>query len=371
MNYGAEWRQHRRAFHQVMNSDIVSDWQPVQLKATRNFLRSLLGSPDQLASHLQFSFAATVMRVVYGIELRERNDEYFKMIRRLSDIGEDITVPGRYPVDAIPILRFLPSWFPGGHFKRYAARARRDALSIRDQLFQSAKTAIERGSIKDCIITRLWKGEGDDAMEEVCRSLGATTYAAGADTVHASAQAFFLAMARHPEVQRKAQSELDTIIGPDRLPEFSDLKSLPYISAVMKELLRWHIITPIGLPHRTVADDEYNGYLIPGGTIVLGIYLHLLCRGISREPTVYPDPEDFIPERFLDSNGKLDARGKDPSDYAFGFGRRICPGQYFAEASLTIMIASVLSTFNIRPPTDEYGASIKVEHEVTMDRIVS
>ena len=75
-------------------------------------------------------------------------------------------------------------------------------------------------------------------------------------------------MAQFQEVQKKAQSELDVVVGPDRLPEFSDLKSLPYTMAVTKELLRWHIVTPIGLPHRTVADDEYNGYTVPGGSIV-------------------------------------------------------------------------------------------------------
>ena len=84
------------------------------------------------------------MRIIYGIELSEANDKYFEMVKRISDIGEDITVPGRYPVEAIPLLRFLPAWFPGVQFKRYAASARRDVLFIRDQLFESAKTAMVR-----------------------------------------------------------------------------------------------------------------------------------------------------------------------------------------------------------------------------------
>ena len=88
------------------------------------------------------TFAATVMRITYGIELSEANDKYFMMVQRLAEIGEDIAVPGRYPVEAFPLLRFLPAWFPGAYFKRYAKRARRDILSIRDQLFDSAKTAM-------------------------------------------------------------------------------------------------------------------------------------------------------------------------------------------------------------------------------------
>ena len=141
-------------------------------------------------------------------------------------------------------------------------------------------------------------------------------------------------MTQYPEVQKKAQLELDTVIGQDRLPDFSDLQSLPYIRAIVKEVLRWHIVAPIGVPHRIVADDEYNGYLLPrGATVLVNIWYvaHLschitaiydLCRGISRDPAVYPDPERFVPERFLDSDGQLDIQGKDPSDFVFGFGRR-------------------------------------------------
>ncbi len=83
-------------------------------------------------------------------------------------------------------------------------------------------------------------------------------------------QTFFLAMALYPEAQRKAQAELDAIIGPDRLPEFADQDSLPYIHAIVKECLRWQNVFTLGLPHRLMEDDEYKGYYIPKGSIVLG-----------------------------------------------------------------------------------------------------
>ena len=75
-------------------------------------------------------------------------------------------------------------------------------------------------------------------------------------------------MVLHPSAQARAQAELDAVVGPDRLPEFSDLELLPYVRAVIKETLRWHIILPVGLPHVAVEDDEYEGYHIPAGTIV-------------------------------------------------------------------------------------------------------
>lgn len=90
---------------------------------------------------------------------------------------------------------------------------------------------------------------------------------------HTAMRAFFLAMTLYPEVQRKAQAELDAVIGPHRLPEFGDRHSLPYTCAVVKELLRWHIVTPFGVPHNVVDDDEYKGYIITGGaTIVANVW---------------------------------------------------------------------------------------------------
>ncbi len=86
--------------------------------------------------------------------------------------------------------------------------------------------------------------------------------------------AFFLVMALYPEVQKRAQAELDAVVGRDRLPDFSDSPSLPYINAIVKELLRWHPAAPLGFPHRSVEDGEYNGHLIPAGAT---IFVNIWC----------------------------------------------------------------------------------------------
>ena len=72
-----------------------------------------------------------------------------------------------------------------------------------------------------------------------------------------------------PECQRKAQAELDSVTGGDRLPTFEDRPHLPYLNALLKETMRWHTVAPIAAPHCTVTDDEYNGYHIPAGTNVI------------------------------------------------------------------------------------------------------
>lgn len=82
-------------------------------------------------------------------------------------------------------------------------------------------------------------------------------------------QTFFMAMACYPEVQLKARAELDAVVGPNRLPNFDDRDSLPYLTAVAKECLRWQSVVPLGIPHRSLADDEYKGYFIPAGSAVI------------------------------------------------------------------------------------------------------
>ena len=97
---------------------------------------------------------------------------------------------------------------------------------------------------------------------------GRLTYTCIPTQVVSILEAFFLAMAMHPQEQRKAQQQLDAVVGPERLPEFSDVDAIPYVQAIVKEMLRWHIITPMGIPHVALEDDEYDGYHIPAGTVI-------------------------------------------------------------------------------------------------------
>lgn len=76
-------------------------------------------------------------------------------------------------------------------------------------------------------------------------------------------------MALYPSVQEKAQAELDKAVGRGRLPNCADLDSLPYVKAVVKELVRWHPVVPIGVPHTTTHDDEFQGYFIPKGAVII------------------------------------------------------------------------------------------------------
>lgn len=72
-----------------------------------------------------------------------------------------------------------------------------------------------------------------------------------------------------PDVQARAQAELDAVVGPSRMPDFEDRPALPYINAVVKECMRWHVVVPLGIAHRTIADQVYKEYFVPKGTVVV------------------------------------------------------------------------------------------------------
>ena len=129
-------------------------------------------------------------------------------------------------------------------------------------------------------------------------------------------------MATHPEVQKKAQKDLDAVLGGVRLPEFSDFDKLPYISAIVNEVFRWHAVTPFAVYHVSTADDYYNGYFIPKGSVIVPN-----AWAILRDENIFGhDADKFNPDRFIKPGAKTVPDLSDV-DMAFGFGRRACPGR--------------------------------------------
>ncbi|CAE6449146.1 unnamed protein product [Rhizoctonia solani] len=160
-------------------------------------------------------------------------------------------------------------------------------------------------------------------------------------------------MILNQHVASKAQAEIDRVVGSNRLPEISDRESLPYVECVLKEVLRWQPVAPIGVPHASAEDDEYQGYFIPKGAIVAMCY----------DDSIYHQPKQFNPDRFL--NPQV------PKPPAFGFGRRSCPGVHMAESTLFITMATLLALFNIRPARDEQGNEVLPEINMKSNAVVS
>jgi hypothetical protein len=161
-------------------------------------------------------------------------------------------------------------------------------------------------------------------------------------------------MLAYPETQARAHAELDAVIGRTRLPTFADYPHLPYIRAMVKELLRWRPLGPIITPHRATEDDWYEGMFIPKGTICLANAWHM-----NRDPEIFGEnAEDFEPARYLDANGDI-VPGitdlKKDGHFSYGFGSRICVGRHMADNSLFINIAILLWAMNFERKKDPSG----------------
>ncbi|KAI0329603.1 CyP450 monooxygenase [Cubamyces sp. BRFM 1775] len=365
--YTQRWRTQRRAFHQLFYPNAIRAYRATQLREVHRLLQKLITTPDSFVRHCHHYFGATIMGIVYGVEIADNDDKYLVIARKALDIFNDFMVPGRYLVESLHILRHIPSWFPGAGFKRKAAEWKKDVLALRNVPFDAVMENLANGTARPCIATSLLEKqtsldpETAKEHEEMSRDVTALAYISESNMLTFSdVVAFFLAMVNFPEVQKKAHAELDAVIGPTRLPTFDDRASLPYINAIVKECMRWHVVVTLGIPHRTIQDEICGGYFIPKGTVIV-----TNAWGISRDPEEYPDPEEFRPERFLDPNTR------DSMSFVFGSGRRICAGRHFADASLYIIVASIVHTLLIEPPLDESGRPVRVEPKVTTDMLLS
>ncbi|KAJ6060294.1 cytochrome P450 [Penicillium canescens] len=148
---------------------------------------------------------------------------------------------------------------------------------------------------------------------------------------------FVMVCLQHPDAVSRAQRDLDSVVGPNRLPEFDDIENLPYMHAFINEMLRWQPVTPFGAPHGLTTDDEYMGYRIPKDAIILPHHW-----SIGRSPEVHGDPEVFRPERWLEH--------PDTPLAAFSISRRACSGQRVARNTLFIVISRCLWAYDVVCP---------------------
>jgi len=163
-------------------------------------------------------------------------------------------------------------------------------------------------------------------------------------------------MMLHPEIQRKAQEEINRVVGTDRLPNIEDQPNLPYVTALVKETLRWYAILPMGLPHIMSQDEIFNGYLLPKGALIMA-NLQLF----TTDSKTFQDPATFKPERHLGVDGS--PAEVDPHNMVFGFGRRICPGKELADLSLYVLFSMTLAAFNITKAKDASGGDVDAKSE--------
>ncbi|KAI0821232.1 cytochrome P450 [Irpex lacteus] len=371
MRYGDRWRRVRRASHSNFNATAAKKFEPFQAKSAIQGALRMLARPDEWEDHLNVLTVSTLFTSVYGRPIEPEPPMIARAKAHIDRIAQDAT-PGRYLCEFLPIMKVIPSCM---------AAWKRDALEWHENetlLFEELAT----GSDGDAAIHSNSSGFAADLLEvdgkygltrkEACWLAGGML-GVGADTTAVALSNFVLAMVHYPEVMRKAQAELDDVIGRSRPPSFHDIAGLPYIQAVVKETLRWRPVAPLAAMHRVIEvwnlcgwlatlltslfkDDWYGGHLIPKGTTIIANLWHM-----NRDPRLYPDFDTYRPERFIDDTDKNNAIFTDTHQLGhvtYGFGRRNCVGQSFANQSLFITIATMLWALDFSPAVDEDGEPI-------------
>ncbi|KIJ12381.1 hypothetical protein PAXINDRAFT_171282 [Paxillus involutus ATCC 200175] len=359
-DYNDWFRAHRKLFAQEIgsNSTVAKFHRMIDFE-TRRTLRNILDDPARLQAHIRKNFTSIVLRISHGYVTQEGTDPLVELAHTANSQLSTSSAAGAFYVDIVPWLKYVPSWLPGAGFKR---KAKEYAAVLHDLVeipHNYVKSQLAAGTALPSLTSRiLGKPDLTDEVEDNLKWAAATMYQGGADTANSVGYAFYLAMTLFPHVMKKAQEELDSVVGASRLPTFADRPSLPYMEALVTELLRWHTPAPITM-RRTNVDDEYNGYFIPAGSYVL-----VNIWAILRDERTYKDPLQFRPERFLGDNPE-----PHPGNACFGFGRRRCPGYFLGQSALWLMCAQVLGTFDISKCV-ENGVEITPEFNLVGETLV-
>ncbi|KAL0581129.1 hypothetical protein V5O48_000918 [Marasmius crinis-equi] len=356
------FRKYRSLFRTALYAnDMVDRYQEVQERCSVTLLELLKNEPENFISHARRNAGSAILEVAYGWSVQDENDYLLSLMKEAFTLQGELTRPGAWLVDIFPWLRFIPSWFPGGGF-HIKAREYREKMDPVDRFAHAwvknqMASGIYNPSFTSTQLQLYSEREGGLSQEDedVIRWTAAGLYAGGADTTVSAMTTFFLVMTLHSDVQKRAQEEIDRVVGKDRLPHVKDRGELPYVEAIIKEILRWAPVVPLGLLRRVTQEDDYMGLRIPeGATVLANIW------AIMRDPDLYSDPSSFNPNRFLGKQSE-----PDPRKFAFGFGRRICPGAQFAEDSLFMNISRILATFEVRRAVGIDGAEIETPVEFT------
>ncbi|KAJ3571957.1 hypothetical protein NPX13_g5205 [Xylaria arbuscula] len=346
--YNKRFRAMRKNLARVIgSSSAVAQFGDLQAAEVGHFLLHVLRDPENLLDHIRKAVGAIVLKIAYGYTAEpHRDDVLITMVGDAMDKFARAAVPGAFIVDLFPFLNGLPDWMPGTSWKKTARQWGSELMSVTDVPYTFVKHQMAQGSYHPSFLSRLIEAgeDSDPEINDINKWSAMSLYSAGADTTVSAIATFYLAMKMYPEVQKRAQEEIDRVIGNGRLPTIADRDYLPYVNAVVKETLRWHPVAPMGLPHQSTEDDICEGYFIPKGSMLFANVWHF-----THDPERHPEPEAFKPERFLAVDGQVPE--PDPHRFVFGFGRRVCPGSLLADNTLFLTVAQSLAVFSMNGPS--------------------
>ncbi|KAI0792853.1 cytochrome P450 [Abortiporus biennis] len=333
---GERLKKLRRALHSHLQPVAVRQYSTLQRAHAKTYILNLLHQPDQIVDHAKTYAASVIMSVTYGkmTPTTYQDSTIREVVASLHRLFE-VLHPGQFLVDVFPILRF----FPFGGVAKLRKYHQLDIDLFRGQL-DVVEEQLSKNEATPSFGTYLLEHQEDlQLSKNEAAYLAGSMFGAGSDTTATGISFVAMAAACYPQEVRKVQAQLDIVVGRDRLPTFEDMPFLPRVTAFFFEAHRWRPISIQGFTHRATKDIHWNGFTIPSGAIVRGNHWSIL-----HDPEVFPDPETFNPDRWLDDKGHI---REDIKHFGFGFGRRVCPGQHLADRSLFINTAMLLWAFDI------------------------
>ncbi|XP_048017997.1 cytochrome P450 2M1-like [Megalobrama amblycephala] len=306
------------------------------------------GSAFSPADMLSNAVANVICSIVFGHRFEFEDPQFKFLLQTVNTYFAILSSPLGQIYNVFPKLVSL---FPGKHHQLF-----RDTDKAREYCKHQARARmnnVDPSCPQDFIeaFVLKMKEEKDKSDTEYyfdnLVSLVWNLISAGTESTSSTIRHALLLMMKHPDVQERVQREIDEVVGKDRWPSIEDRQKLPYTDAVIHEVQRSMDFAPIAIPHKMMCDTEYNGYVIPKGTMVFPLLSSVLI-----DPKRWKNPNCFDPENFLNEEGQF---MKNDAFVAFGMGKRVCLGEALARTELFLFFTSLLQhfTFKAMVPPEE------------------
>ncbi|GAB6027946.1 Cytochrome P450 2 sub R member 1 [Chamberlinius hualienensis] len=321
-----------------------------------DFLKQSDGKAVFLNTIIANSVFAFTWKLISSIELAENADEMKKITKHFRIILNALRSDN--PVTYFPILRFCP---PNGFgYWKYQKSLKKYHWFLRRVLDKYKEQSSPKYGVVDYYIEEIKQNDSKNPPYNADYLIGvmADLMVATGDTSIASTLWGFLYLVLYPEVQQKVQSELDKVIGRERLPTIEDMPRLPYLNAVTMEIYRMSSIVTLSIPHSTLEKVQVNDCVIPKRTTcIINLY------AVHHDPKLWDEPELFKPERFLNEDNEVQSF---PYLIPFSVGARQCIGQSLGDVELRLIFSCILHRFTLSLPENMPKPSLESTAEVSI-----
>ncbi|KAF8038502.1 hypothetical protein BT93_B1142 [Corymbia citriodora subsp. variegata] len=249
----------------------------------------------------------------------------------------------RYVGDFLPILKLVDY----GGVKKRVLKLKEKIDAFMQGLIEEHRRKKGDPELADSMIShllRLQESQPEDYSDVMIKGLVFVLLIAGTDTSSLTLEWIMTNLLNNPEKLKKAQNEIDSVIGHDSLLEESDVSKLPYLQCIILETLRLNPTAPLLVPHASSDDCTIGGYFVPRDTIVM-----VNAWTIHRDPELWEDPLSFKPERFEGKGSEKQHKLILP----FGLGRRACPGAPLAQRVMGWTLGMMIQCFDWKKVSEE------------------